>query len=76
MTVLAPDYYVPKLRNRSKRLDTYFRDNKGIDPALLALELKWHIRSVLRYQRKLGIRKCRPNNPKKGEDDETTLSNV
>lgn len=38
--------------------DAFLRENVGIDPAILAAELKVSTRFVYIYQRKLGLRRC------------------
>lgn len=40
-----------------KQHDTYILENKGIDAALLALDLKVSERFVIQRQRRLGIRR-------------------
>ena len=38
--------------------DVFFRENVGIDPAILADQLGLSTRFVYVYQRKLGLRRC------------------
>ena len=38
--------------------DAFLRENIGIDPAILADAMNLHVRSVYRYQRRLGLRIC------------------
>jgi len=54
-TVLYPRKRPPMY---TKERDAYLRENVGIDPAVLAEALGLHVRSIYRYQRRLGLRKC------------------
>ncbi len=38
--------------------DAFLRENVGVDPAILAAELRVSVRFVHTYQRKLGLRLC------------------
>jgi hypothetical protein len=64
--VHAPELYEPRRNYRSKQRDAYFRENRGIDAAILADELGVTERFVQMYQRKIGVRKLRQN-PRKGD---------
>lgn len=68
--VHAPELYEPVWRNRQGRhrtpaRDRFFRENWGVDPAMLADELGLSERFVRMYQRKMGLRKC-TSSPRKG----------
>ncbi len=43
-------------RYRSAERDKYLRENIGVDPTLLALDLGMAVSCVINYQRRLGIR--------------------
>ena len=38
--------------------DAFLRENPSVDPFILAEALKLHVRSIYRYQRRLGLRIC------------------
>ncbi len=58
MTVHAPDLVIPKLAPHIKRLESYLRENVGVDPAIIADELGLQEFTVRTMQRKLGLRNC------------------
>jgi hypothetical protein len=64
--VFAPELFEPRCNYRSKERDAFFRENRGIDAAILADELGVTERYVQMYQRKLGLRALRQN-PRKGD---------
>jgi len=57
-SVRAPEFWEPRPAYRTKQRDAYFRQTRGIDPAILADELGLNEAFVRMYQRKLGIRAC------------------
>lgn len=54
--VYSPDLYRPKVKWRTKERDAYFRENQGIDPAILAMALHLSENFVITYLRKMGLR--------------------
>jgi len=59
MSVFAPELFpLRRPRMYTPARDAFLRANVGIDPAILATELKVSTRFICRYQRKLGIRLC------------------
>ncbi len=64
MTVYAYEL-VPRKRNLvTTRHDAYIIQHKGVDSALLALDLNVTERFVISRQRKLGLRKLTGNQPR------------
>ena len=57
MTVYAPDLYERKWRGYTPERAAFLREHSGIDAALLADSLGLSVRSVVRLQQKLGLRK-------------------
>jgi hypothetical protein len=57
VTVTAPDLW-PRKRNPmfTRERDAFLRENATVDVPILARELNFTERSVIMYQRKLGIR--------------------
>ena len=55
--VYAPELY-PRKRNKryTAQRDQFLRENKGVDPTLLAAHLGLSERFIIHYQRKLGVR--------------------
>lgn len=64
--VVISNGLLPRKRNkRLKEKDDYIRQNRGIEPAMLADDLGVTERFVVQRQRKLGLRLC-CNTPRKG----------
>jgi hypothetical protein len=57
--VYAPALFRPKVKWRTKARDAYFRENQGIDPAILAMDLHLSENFVITYLRKMGLRQPR-----------------
>jgi hypothetical protein len=58
--VRAPELYaaVWKCHGRTPERDEYLRENKFVDPAILAADLGLTVRFIVVYLRKLGLRTC------------------
>lgn len=65
--VRAPDLYPKKLARNpyTPERDKFLREHRDVAPAILADKLGFTERFVIRYQRKLGIRKLTGNPPRK-----------
>lgn len=58
-----PSRYVVSDRTRAR--DRFLIENPSVDPALLAEELQLSENFIRMRQRKLGLRKCVPSDPRK-----------
>ena len=75
MRVYAPDLWQPKPTPSVQKHGAYIRANLGVDPHLIAMDLRISPRTVVLIQRKLGLRCSRPEarqdnvgpEPKQGE---------
>ena len=66
MKARAPDLYpLRRPRMYTPARDKFLRDNPTVSLSILAHELGFTEGSVIRYQRKLGIRKLTGNPPRK-----------
>ena len=66
MNARAPDLYpLRRPRMYTRERDKFLRDNPTVSLSILAHELGFTEGSVIRYQRKLGIRKLTGNPPRK-----------
>lgn len=61
-TKSSPDIF--KERYRTKEMDVFISKTYGVDPAILAVETCKPESFVRLYQIRLGLRKCRPSNPR------------
>jgi hypothetical protein len=66
LRVHAPELWEPRRNCRSIKREAYFRENRGVDAAILADDLGVTERYVVMYQRKLCVRACRQT-PRKGD---------
>ncbi len=64
--VRAPELFEPKRWYRNRRRDAFLRKNAGVDPAILAAELRLTVGFVRMLQRKIGVRKC-THSPRKAD---------
>jgi hypothetical protein len=64
-SIYAPELYQPKRKVDIRKHDKRILDNKGICPALLAIDLDVTERFVISRQRKLGLRPFTGNPPRR-----------
>ena len=56
--VHAPEFWVPKALGLTQKRQAILRENFGVDPAILAIELGVKESTVRKWQRRLGLRRC------------------